>query len=129
MTVPLLARAAVTAVRVERDLRRKPLPELCAELGIELGTVHHAAPAVAIAPVGAAHWRAARRVLRVWPAADTCLRRSLVAGSLLRDRHPVLRVGVGRDGKPLAAHAWLEIDGAAVGELPGPFVPLHHAAP
>lgn len=51
-------------------------------------------------------------VLRRWPFGDSCLRRALVLGALLRRFDPRLRVGVARnveDGaQGVTAHAWLE---------------------
>jgi hypothetical protein len=56
--------------------------------------------------------RCTQRVAAHWPSANgPCLRRSLVAGHLLRDHHPSVRLGVGgQSTDDLAAHAWLEID-------------------
>lgn len=58
--------------------------------------------------------RSARRVLRHWPFGDTCLRRALVTGYVLRRRHPVLRVGVAKVDGRIQAHAWLEVDGVSL---------------
>lgn len=59
--------------------------------------------------------RAAARVQSVWPWAPTCLRRALVTGHVLRRRRPALRVAW-TPGQAVA-HAWIEVDGAAVGGL------------
>lgn len=50
-----------------------------------------------------------RRVLRRWPTGDTCLRRALTAGHLLRHRSPVLRLGGHARTGTLQAHAWIEL--------------------
>ncbi len=64
------------------------------------------------------------RVMRHWPFAEgTCLRQSLMLGRVLRDRNPLLRIGVkGRDGE-IVAHAWVEMDGVALGGRDG-YLPL-----
>ena len=55
--------------------------------------------------------RGARRVTDVWPLSKgPCLRRSLVAGHLLRRYRPAVRIGVTGSGDDLVAHAWIEID-------------------
>ena len=56
----------------------------------------------------------ALRALGRRPLRATCLRRSLVLASLLRRHRPALRVGVTKSGGAVAAHAWLEIDGATL---------------
>lgn len=53
----------------------------------------------------------AQRVLRHWLFPSTCLRRSLLAGHLLRRWDPTLRVGVAKVDGIVTAHAWLEIGG------------------
>ena len=52
----------------------------------------------------------AARLLRRWRSGDTCLRRALIAGRVLRLHDPVLRVGVAKVSGTVKAHAWLEID-------------------
>lgn len=56
----------------------------------------------------------------VWPR-PPCLAKAIVASSLLRRRGRAaqLVVGVTKDRGPLEAHAWVELDGAAVGARPG----------
>ena len=56
----------------------------------------------------------------VWPR-PTCLAKAIVASSLLRRRGRAahLVVGVTKARGPLEAHAWVELDGAAVGARPG----------
>ncbi len=65
----------------------------------------------------------ARRVLGSddGPLRHSCLLRSLVLfRSLRRAGYPVVVCfGITRDGESLAGHAWLELDGAAVGENGG----------
>lgn len=113
-----LATVVRVAGLVEWDVRRRPLPEVAARFGSRLeGTT---------SPEGARPFTARERrrlslaeaLLRRWPglAPDAvCLRRSLLTGWVLRDRDPVLRVGVaGRDGA-LTAHAWLEVEGRTIG--------------
>ena len=56
----------------------------------------------------------------VWPR-PTCLAKAIVASSLLRwrGRAAQLVVGVTKARGPLEAHAWVELDGAALGAPPG----------
>jgi hypothetical protein len=64
--------------------------------------------------------RSVDRLMSVWPlGAGPCLRESLVLGHLIRDRSPVLRVGVARHGPRMRAHAWVEIDGQPVNDPKG----------
>jgi len=122
--VPITARAALIALAVEVGLRVWSLPRLCAALRVSLATDTGIAP-VEVSEHGGREWAAACRAYRRWPSRDTCLRRALVTGFMLRSEHPALRLGVAsREGTSLA-HAWLEIDGRAVGELPTDFSPLH----
>jgi hypothetical protein len=60
------------------------------------------------------------RWMRIWPlGAGPCLRESLVLGHLIRDRSPVLRLGVARHGHRMRAHAWVEVDGRPVNDPQG----------
>lgn len=120
----MTARAAVGVAGVELGMHLVSLPRLCRILGVRVATAGEQAGSE-LSSRGSREWHAARRVLRHWPAPDTCLRRSLVAGWLLRREHPALRIGVARDGELSLAHAWLELDGQPVGELPSEFAPLH----
>jgi hypothetical protein len=110
------ATVLVCLVRVEVGLRRRTLPELCASLGI--GFAGSPAAERGAAPSRAwvsARVRAVDRLLRRWPYGDTCLRRCLVTGHLIRVTGPSLVLGVRRDeGGALAAHSWLEVDGRPV---------------
>jgi hypothetical protein len=64
--------------------------------------------------------RSVDRLMSVWPlGAGPCLRESLVLGHLVRDREPVLRLGVARHGHRMRAHAWVEIDGQPVNDPQG----------
>ena len=61
------------------------------------------------------------------PGKATCLARSLATLALLK-RHRFdaeLRLGVARnDARDVIAHAWVEVDGAALNERPGEFEPF-----
>ena len=64
--------------------------------------------------------RCTRRVADVWPfSRGPCLRRALVAGHLLRDLDPALRLGVGGSGDKVYAHAWLEIEDRPLKDIAG----------
>ena len=64
--------------------------------------------------------RSVTRLMRIWPlGAGPCLRESLVLGRLIRDKSPVLRLGIARHGHRMRAHAWVEIDGRPVNDPEG----------
>jgi hypothetical protein len=63
-----------------------------------------------------------------WPfGRGPCLRQALVEGWVLRQRHPVLRLGVATAGSAILAHAWVEVDGRSLHE-PGGFLPFETTA-
>lgn len=119
--------ATAAMVVVELLVRRVRLPRLAALLGVPL----EAASVLPVRPrVGAGEPSDAElvrasgavgRIARRWPWGEgVCLRESLVLGHLLRRRDPLLRIGVARgDGDDLRAHAWLEVDGAVLGDREG----------
>lgn len=64
--------------------------------------------------------RNVNRLMSVWPlGAGPCLRESLVLGRLIRDKDPVLRLGVARHGYRMRAHAWVEIERRPVNDPKG----------
>ena len=56
-------------------------------------------------------------VQRLWPWDETCLRRALAAGWLLRRHRPALCLGL-TSSEGALAHAWLVIEGQALDALP-----------
>lgn len=129
--LPWLPAAVLVAVFVEIGLRMMPLPRLSRLLGVELrltsgteepGRVSRWHPDAR----DAARYRAACWTLRAWPRATSrsCLRRSLVAGCLLRRRRPALQLGVAHVGGTTVAHAWLTIDGAVLDSTAPVYTPL-----
>ncbi|TDE07478.1 lasso peptide biosynthesis B2 protein [Jiangella asiatica] len=120
---PALLAAAGVALVVEVGLRVTTLPRLARLLGAPLRTddggdlMPPSTPArlgPSLTPATRRRLRAVRRVLRHWPFGDTCLRRALVSGHVLRRLRPVLRVGVAKVDGRIQAHAWLEIDGVSL---------------
>jgi hypothetical protein len=65
---------------------------------------------------------------RYSPISFTCLERSLVLGRLLTSRGipSQLRIGTRTNDGKFEAHAWVERNGAVIGELDGTH--LHYAA-
>lgn len=123
-------RAAVTLAVIEVLLRTSDLPTTCRLLCIDLDVTSAAAPGTATALLPAntrPALRAAQVVLARWPFGDTCLRRCLLLGHRFRALRPVLRIGVQRDGNGFGAHAWLEIDGAALDPTASQFAALGDA--
>lgn len=72
--------------------------------------------------------RMVRAAARYSPLSFTCLERSLVLRRLLASRRisAQLRIGTRKNGDKFEAHAWVERNGAAIGEFGGTH--LHYAA-
>lgn len=134
-----LARALLLLVVLEVGVRALRLPRLCALLGIRLNPVGTgtAAPAPGALSVSGdfsdlALWgheqvalRSADTALRRGPFQDTCLRRALCAGWILRRHQPELWIGVKKAGGAVSAHAWLVADGVHLDPAgPAAFVAL-----
>lgn len=102
---------------VEVLIRWVPLQRLSALLGVGLNleppVVGVRQMAVSeLPPVAQRQLHCTRRVADVWPLSQgPCLRRSLVAGHVLRRHGTAVRLGVAGTGDGVHAHAWLEIDG------------------
>ena len=106
------------AVLIELGIRSVRLPRLAGWLGVRL----HGEPTAASGWRATAKQRRRRRIIemlaRHWPVRDAeswCLRRSLLLGWVLRDRSPLLRIGVARRDGDVTAHAWLELEGGQIG--------------
>ena len=119
--------ALVLAI-IEVGLRFWNLRDLSAAFGAPLASEcgDRAAPEVIVDdvdPLERLRFVALEWTLRRWIFDDTCLRRSLLTGFIIRRRHPVLRLGLTDDG--VTAHAWVEADGRSYGasdSLSGVFV-------
>lgn len=127
-----VVRAVVLLLRIERGLRHGTLPALTDRLGVPLVS-SATAPAVEeftdrLRGPERRAVRAVRRVLRHWRWGDTCLRRALATGYVLRHRSPALRIGVAKRDGVVTAHAWLEIDGRTL-DPEGPATYLSLVAP
>ncbi|WP_448071244.1 lasso peptide biosynthesis B2 protein [Georgenia yuyongxinii] len=114
---PDICAATAVAAAVEVGLRAVTLPRLARVLGTPMNLSSAGTSSAERASLTRRDRRrawAADRVLRHWPFGDTCLRRALVLGWLLRHRSPVLRVGVAKVDGEVRAHAWLVIDGRSL---------------
>lgn len=119
-TLRYLPLALMTALRVEWGLHRREIADLARSLGVPLAITDRAATMrplmlISAAQLGqhdAVRYRAAHHVMRIWPCGRQakCLRMALVAGSLLRTRHPTLHLGISSDLGTDRAHAWICID-------------------
>ena len=135
-SLPLVERLMVVrmlglATIVEVGLRTMQLPPLAKALGVRLNwSKQQAAPPGIPTSLGMTDRRKVTNILRVmrhWPFAEgTCLRQSLMLGRVLRRRHPELRIGVQDRGGGIVAHAWIELDGVALGGTDG-YLPLWQA--
>lgn len=111
--------AAIVAARVERALQRGGLERAARISGIRVGMTGTAADTGSPAQVAFTSRERERldtawRLLRQPPFNGTCLRRALVGGYFVRDRDPLLRIGVTKVDGEVAAHAWLEVDGVSL---------------
>lgn len=132
-TARWLLPAVLVCVFVELALRTMTLPRLSGMLGVQLRLgpdTRHEAPQSAstqgLNARDATRYRAAHRVLQIWPGANTggCLRLALVAGCLLRRRQPELHLGVAHVDGHTVAHAWLTIDGVVLDPTAQQYTPL-----
>lgn len=113
-----LALAALTVgTVVEAGLRCVSLPKLCRVGGIRLQPCDATKPQPGLSPLQSEHVRrvahAVRRAYTKGPLPDSCLRRCLCAGFLLRRYEPRLVLGV-RNPPRLEAHAWLDLRGTVL---------------
>ena len=117
--------ATVVLAIVELSIRWVPLPRLSRILGVRVNLAparDHVVPLplTALSPRARRQVSCTRRVADAWPfSRGPCLRRSLVAGHLLRRHDPTLRLGVGGAGDTLFAHAWIEIDDRPLEDVSG----------
>jgi hypothetical protein len=124
---------AALAAAAELAVKTVSLPRLTRALGIALvdyerdldqGVGSRAASGLSEHEV-TRRARAVDRLYRAWPRKSSCLRRALVLGYRIRRAHPILFIGVAKRDGAIRAHAWIEVDGAVVGEDTGEFAPLH----
>lgn len=108
-------RVAALMAAVEVLVRRTTLPRVASLLEVRLDLLPSSDPTspfdlTALTSVEQRQITCTNRVADAWPFSDgPCLRRTLVAGRLLRRRDPSIRIGL--RGADMTAHAWLEIDG------------------
>ena len=120
------------AAVVEAGLRVLGLPRLARVLGVPLSpsapteSSPSADPSALTPPQQRRMW-ATDVVYRNWPFGDTCLRRALVLGRVLRHERPVLRIGVAREDE-VRAHAWVETSRRSIGAEPS-YTTLTHSTP
>lgn len=135
---PWLLEAVAVVTGVEAGLRVLRLPTLARLCGLVLdpaglSPAAQARPGqLALSPRTRRRVRAGLAVLARGPFPDTCLRRALVLGWVLRARRPRLLVGVRREGGELQAHAWVVVDGVDLDPMSSraytPLVPASGAA-
>lgn len=114
------ARTAVLLLVTETLLRLHRLDRIALLMGVVIdGRAQRRAPGTAPVVLSARErrgLRCVRRVLRLVPRTrGLCLREALLTGHVLRRRSPTLEVGVLESRECFVAHAWIEIDGVAVG--------------
>lgn len=112
----LACNAFARALAVEVAFRALPLPKVLRLFGATLD-VRASNPTAAIGLEVSEQRRvvAVERVFRYWPVHGTCLRASIVLASWLRARGASVRIGVAKSEDQIHAHAWVLIDGAAIG--------------
>jgi hypothetical protein len=116
-----LARKLALAARIWRryaavrlTLRRRPLPDLVADLGRPRHPAAHRYSPICLS-------RAVNRSLQIGRRRPTCLVNSLVLYRLLREQGDAaeLVIGVEPERRSRITHAWVELDGEDVGPPPG----------
>ncbi len=115
---PLYLRAGLAASAVEIALRLAPLDRVArlSGMSLDVGCAGMASAPRRVNRRDKDRLRAMNAVMRRWPFPGTCLRRALVLGWLLRDKHPRLVVGVAREGTgEVVAHAWVECSAGTFG--------------
>lgn len=113
----LFASGGAAAMLTEFSVRCLPLPRACRLLGVrspaedmpELDWPTAQQPQE-FPRLIEEHRLAVQRVYRKLPLPDTCLRRALTLGHLLRNRKPILKIGVNKGANGLNAHAWLILE-------------------
>lgn len=129
--VATLLHATALYALVEIGLRVTSLQRVSGLLGVPVDMAESDALYPSEAPwfaLSEAERRKKRAVARLAPhlygTERGCLRRSLVLGRLLRDRHPTLHLGVRRSSKgAIGAHAWIEVEGVRL-EPDGGWAPM-----
>ena len=110
-----IARVVLVVTIVEIGLRLTDLRRLSQVMRVPLAPDMTEIPRTGVVGAGALslgeqrYYWATGWVLDRWVFEGTCLRRALVTGYFLRQHHPVLRLGLMRDGH--TSHAWVEADG------------------
>jgi hypothetical protein len=107
-------------ILAEVGIRSQPLPRVVGWFGLRLTGPPSAPCGRRVTGRQLRRWRVVEMLMRHWPFGDRaglCLRRSLLLGWVLRDRDPLLRVGVGRIDGTVTAHAWLEFEGSTLGDV------------
>jgi len=120
----LVAKLALLLAVAELGIRAFPLPAVARRFGVPVSTVPTAPmtgdPWARLSAAERHRLAMLERVAARWPfAPGPCLRESLVQGRLLRRRRPVLRIGVGSGTTGIVGHAWIEVEGHALGDAGG----------
>ncbi len=132
---PRHVRVIPVMIVVEIGLRTMRLPRLARLLRLRLGVdgppAHDGdAPDPAVMLRIRRYARAIDRVLRRWPFGDTCLRRALILGFIIRDLDPTLLIGVRRDDAgEIAAHAWLMVAGTTLDPMAAQYLSFGDVSP
>jgi hypothetical protein len=113
---------ALTVVRagaLEIGLRWLPLPSVASAFGATLAAERGCRPSARCLDLRDSerrHLRAITRVMRRWRfCRGVCLRSALLTAHALRERRPLVVVGVRRAHADIGAHAWVEVDGVRLG--------------
>lgn len=129
-TLRLPPRSIATTVRVaalmavvEVLVRRTSLPRVASLLRVRLD-LHPSTSTIEpldlseLSAVARRQVTCTNRVADAWPFSDgPCLRRTLVAGRLLRSEDPAIRIGLRDASAGLTAHAWLELGGRPLEDI------------
>lgn len=107
-----MTRIALEVVRLERRLRRTDVSVIARSMGVSTDPDDPVpTSAIVFSLAEAERIQDVQRVLGHGPFNNTCLRQSLLVGSVLGDRDVRLRLGVKKVAGEVKAHAWLLVDG------------------
>lgn len=109
---------SILATLIEVGLRTRPMPQIARMLRVRVTGDNAPSSGQPMSPKERRRRRIVEMMSRHWPFVDhdgLCLRRSLLFGWIFRARNPVLRIGVAKVDGTFSAHAWLELEGAAIG--------------
>jgi hypothetical protein len=122
--IPVLAGLLLA---IEAGLRSTRVDKVARVVGVRFLPTDEAEHADLPEPLSPAERRwtnNAARLVRRWPLAATCLRRSLLLGWILRKRQPTLTLGVRSENGVVQAHAWIRLGSIDLDPMAADYLPF-----